>query len=152
MEKLTFCLIKIFEFFRLINPEKSKKEKLELLDDTIKYYAENPKLRRCQSLPTGGCRYSPFTAEKPTSDGCAIGRLLTPKLQLELDEVGGSVYTNGIMKMLPRNIRSYGAEFLYSIQTLHDGAENWDMINNGLSETGVSMVNFIKKQIDSGQY
>ena len=74
------------------------------------------------------------------------------RLQLELDEVGGSVYTNGIMKMLPRNIRSYGAEFLYSIQTLHDGAENWDMINNGLSETGVSMVNFIKKQIDSGQY
>lgn len=62
---------------------KSIKEKLHLLKTTVEYYSEDV-TRRCYKRGKG-CQYSPETIGHKNSDGCAIGRLLDPKLKQTLD-------------------------------------------------------------------
>ena len=117
--------------------------RLEFLEDTIKYYSEDTS-RRC--LDGGFCLYSPINACNNNSEGCAIGRHLTPKLQLLLDktENNSSVGNGKVFKKLPKWMRELGQDFLSDMQELHDEEYNWD--EGGLTELGKERVQEIKSE------
>lgn len=108
----------------------------QFLLDTVEYYSTDTN-RRCVSSNNGGCKYSPVNAHKEgISEGCAIGRHLSPELQLKLDNrVGGtSVAYDGIFEQLPEWMKELTQDFLRKIQSLHDSDEYWN--EKGLSLNG----------------
>lgn len=127
--------------------EKTKEECLALLNETITHYSENVN-RRCVTTNGEGrfkCKYSGTTIENSESDGCAIGRLLTPELRIELDTKYGDTIPSGvedIWEYLPDEIKGYGKAFLVDLQKLHDEISFWN--NEGLTERGNFHVEAIK--------
>jgi hypothetical protein len=120
----------------------------EFLLDTLEYYSADVN-RRCTDSANlfSGCKYSPFNVGKVgVSEGCAIGRHMTPKNQKLADgcknaNIGYIFKTNP--KLIPSKLRSLGVEFLTRVQRLHDSDENW--CKDGISRKGAiyvkSMVN-----------
>lgn len=127
--------------------ENLKERRLEILIDTIRYYSEDVS-RRCVR-PNGWCKYSGETLGID-SDGCAIGRLLSPEARKKLDEIFlGSVDVYGILsnerskRLIPEHIYELGEDFLKSLQELHDESSYWD--SSGLTSIGSGKVNRIKQ-------
>jgi hypothetical protein len=113
----------------------------EFLLDELEYYTTDTN-RRC--VDGGACTYSPAKVSKVgISQGCAIGRHLTPELQEELDERGGysGVSNPDIFPRLPDNLKELGQNFLYNCQSLHDCDDYWE--ENSLNEAGKEAVNHI---------
>lgn len=132
---------------------------LDLLEDTVQYYSEDPENRRCVLLTEGSkyCFYSPQTAEKSLSQGCAIGRLLDDSLKLELDARTGlcgvsisQIFSHqkwqDLKDKFPKDLLNLPIDFLSMLQDLHDGVFYWDEI--GLTEYGQTFVNQIKEYVD----
>lgn len=117
-----------------------------VLQDTIQYYSQDPDGRRCSGY--GTCCYSPKTIGKEeTSEGCAVGRLLSAELREELD-----IYYNGrtvrytpLFETLPQEIQDLGKDFLSMLQSLHDEDTYWD--SEGLSKVGEEEVQRIEEWI-----
>lgn len=112
-----------------------KERRTAVLQDTIQYYSQDPIGRRCKDL--NECCYSPNTIQKEeTSEGCAVGRLLSAELQEYLDERYGGVGVSNdrLFYTLPQEIQDLGQTFLVRLQMLHDLDEYWDI--DGLSEYG----------------
>ncbi len=130
--------------------KKTKEEQLALLNDTIAHYSENVN-RRCVAIDSNGqiqCKYSGTTINNTESDGCAIGRLLTPELRLMLDNNCGDTIPSGVDNVwgdLPDEIKAYGQAFLITLQKLHDEPSYWG--SEGLTERGQSCVDRIKVDI-----
>lgn len=125
-------------------------EKHNLLNETIQYYSADPLNRRCVSGNSGGgCKYSGKTVNLPLSDGCAIGRLLSPELRLDFDS-RGTVSVGTIFSELPENIQAYGLPFLKQLQVLHDSDYFWN--SNGLSISGLDKAAQIRNSIDKELY
>ena len=137
---------------------------LELLEDTIKYYSENPE-RRCVNVKS--CYYSPITANKESiSEGCAIGRHLDKDFALQIDKLDSNdkfYGDSGIIKVLsfmlkeeenkskfPDWMLKMSPDFLSEIQGLHDVNSNWD--KNGLTQEGLEYVNEIKNKLAKNLY
>ena len=124
-----------------------QKKQLQLLNETIAYYSENPTERRCVAK-SGGCFYSPKSAGKPNSEGCAIGRLLSPNKKEQLDnEDSADTSVDFMFDYLPKKVQSHGKQFLSALQQLHDGGEDnglkyWS--EKGLTEDGLKKVQEIK--------
>lgn len=59
----------------------------EFIDSTVEYYSTDPVNRRCVN-DDGDCLYSPITADRLQSDGCAIGRHMTLEQQQKADSGG----------------------------------------------------------------
>lgn len=96
----------------------------EFLLDTLEYYSQDPS-RRCFHTETRICYYSPVNADNPNSEGCAIGRWLSPDLQLKLDdETYPGVDIDDVFEQLPDNLQQLGQSFLASVQFLHD-SNSW---------------------------
>lgn len=120
-------------------------DRLEVLEQTIAYYSEDVN-RRCRTEDV--CCYSPLTIGKENiSEGCAIGRLLPLELRNKLDkEFPTSNTVSKVFDMLPKEIQDLSLGFLEDLQSLHDSDSNWD--SKGLTKTGISQVNFIKKHFN----
>ena len=123
----------------------------QLLKDTINYYSANPAKRRCVNKKLGACYYSPKRAYKPLSEGCAIGRHLTPEAKIAFDDLASSdsdmTTISAIMEvgankaMMPSWMQKMNHEFLRRVQGLHDRSEYWDV--QGLTGRGKEIVNDI---------
>lgn len=127
----------------LTNPFSAKKimTELELLEDTIGYYSEDIN-RRCVS-DAGGCKYSPLqTGKVGISDGCAIGRFMTPEAKEAAWGAVGTVYNTNI-NLLPDFMQEMDVKFLGAVQSLHDDPDCWE--EGGLTERGQEYVNSIKR-------
>ncbi len=58
----------------------------DILLDTLEYYGADES-RYCMDSKGNSCRYSPFALGiEEASEGCAIGRLLTPEIASKLDK------------------------------------------------------------------
>lgn len=105
----------------------------DFLIDMLVYYLSDMKNRICvHEFEQKGC-YSPITAEKPLSEGCAIGRKLSKKLQLELDNIddfGISVHSDLVFLKLPKKLQKLGKDFLLSCQNLHDNGFYFHQTSN----------------------
>lgn len=110
--------------------------KKEFLQSTIDYYSADIN-RRCKTR-NGICTYSPEAAGKVgISEGCAIGRMMTPENKLLADFECGkpilSIYNRLEQnKMLPDWMLEFEPEFLSNIQSLHDQDCYWNF--NGISK------------------
>ena len=117
--------------------------RLEFLEDTVKWYSENPD-RRCFNHD-GKCLYSPKNALNNTeSTGCAIGIHLSPELASYLDEHYTNSGVERVFEDLPDNLKELGVAFLSNIQYLHDIDSFWT--KESLSERGKEFVNEIKER------
>lgn len=112
----------------------------QILLDALEYYTVDPVNRRCTD--GGACYYSAKTINKETtSEGCLIGRLLSPELAESIDAKYTKsidvIFSNGDFE-LPDFINAGNAEFLAACQTLHDISSNWS--DAGLSNIGKTEV------------
>lgn len=130
--------------------EKLKQRKFEVLEDTVKYYSEDPETRRCSSI-INQCYYSSQKANKPESDGCAIGRLLPEELRIELDALPASSINNKIFGLLPKDVQALELNFLSRLQSFHDNSKNWNITGSGLTFEGQSELVDFKKAILKGK-
>lgn len=111
----------------------------EFLLDMLEYYVPDPVNRRCVN-ENEECRYSPVTfGIQDRSEGCAIGRKLSPELAKEIDDAEGSIGIEDVLGRyeLPEYMNDDNSTFLRKCQVLHDLNEHWD---TGLSEKGIDKV------------
>lgn len=127
-----------------------KERQLQILDETVAYYSKDTN-RRCTSpkgTVTGGCFYAPESVNKVgISDGCAVGRLLTPEFRIFIDskiEPGFNSYIDNenIFSLLPNDIKELGGSYLRALQGLHDSPLHW--LENGISTNGLEYVEKMK--------
>lgn len=115
----------------------------ELFIDTVKHYSVDPINRRC--IKTLLCRYDPRTLGlEGKSEGCAIGRHMTPenaKIADTSGDLGISLLYESTPELLPEWMQKMEKEFLVDIQCFHDNDDNWN--ENGLSIDGKQYVNRI---------
>lgn len=125
---------------------------IEVLDETIAYYSENPDERRSVDPVTGNCCYN-------TVDGksCAVGRLCNEEqLKFLHDECEGQKASGSISYMKHHVIidaespLSLPFAFLNMLQNLHDNAAYW--INGGLSDRGQNIYKSVRNNIAKGAY
>lgn len=123
---------------------KTKEEKLQLLKETVEWYSEDPKGRRC--IVNGVFKYG------GVSEGCAVGRLMTPEERKLLDDndVKGLVTIEDFLK-LPTQVQEWGKTFLRGLQTLHDTTGYWDYKGKRLTIYGQVYVSRLKNHIISGK-
>lgn len=123
-----------------------KMSRIGLLLSTIEYFGVDSEHRRCVS-DNGGCFYSPERSKNSaTTEGCAIGRLLTPDVQKAFDRSRSSaintVATDPRLKILmPKWLQNMPVDFLLDVQDLHDNKDYWDKF--GLSLIGKGRVQYI---------
>jgi hypothetical protein len=77
---------------------------------------------------------------------CAVGRYLEDSYSSTLEEHPVS----DIFNLLPDKLQELGLNFLWCMQTFHDRECNW--FNDGISNTGLSHYDRIKKDIEKGVY
>lgn len=126
----------------------------QFLEDTIAYYSVNPQERRCKNY-RGMCSYSPRTVEKEgKSEGCAIGRHLSPEAQEQWDTyddndsvIGMKNRTELFASTAPEWMQTMNERFLRDVQRMHDVDGYWN--ENGLSAEGLEKVDLIKKEYAS---
>jgi hypothetical protein len=124
-----------------------QQKQLVFLDDTVAHYNSNNRCANDQVRCGMGCKYSPETLHlEGKSEGCAIGRHLTPELAKELDNGTGNKGVKAVFNKLPDNLKELDASFLTLIQLLHDNPNYWD--ENGLSEEGRESYSTIKRVYD----
>lgn len=120
-----------------------QQRQLDFLNDTIKFYGEDPSRR---AATPNGCKY-----RTEDNKGCAIGRHLNDELAKKLDNATGpAVFKKEIFDSLPENLRALTQEFLIVIQQLHDSRRNWG--TTGLSDIGEKEVTHIKHNIETNCY
>jgi hypothetical protein len=123
--------------------------KEQLLKDTIDYYSKDPVGLRCVKNNGQGnvtCRYSPKNVNKPKSEGCGIGRHLSPEVKLRYDEEENNsikeIFKDPELKaMAPKWMHRIGIKYLMAIQSLHDCTNHWTA--TGLSEAGKNQVSYL---------
>lgn len=122
--------------------ENVKQFKEEFLLDMLEYYTTDTERRCVMSYENKSffCKYSPKSLGiSNKSEGCAIGRKLSPELALELDNKYGGDEIKEIYEKfsgeLPEWINEKTLDFLSSCQVFHDSDSYWT--ESGLSETGV---------------
>lgn len=126
-----------------------KQRQAKVLQETLEYYQQDPEGRRCTYDSV--CSYSPKTVGKEsTSEGCAVGRLLTPELRERLDRENEGDNSNQVFFKLPIEIQELGKGFLKGLQCFHDEDSYWDM--EGLTEEGKEQYNRLVEKIEEGYY
>lgn len=134
------------------NPTLSTEEKLEfILKDTIEYF--NLK-NRCTD--TRFCYYSPETLNiQGESEGCAVGRLLTPESAQLIDKTvkpeqsGSSIGNLASVKSLNKDLTFLpfmmdNRKFFSNLQSLHDYKPNWN--EEGLAKAGIEEIKRFNKK------
>lgn len=114
----------------------------ELLYDTVHHYNSG---NRC--VTDSVCTYSPITIGKENSEGCAIGRWLSPELALQIDteRIGQNSSISDVIDLypFPEWMKKMGRVFLKTLQNLHDSNSCWD--ETGLSQGGEDYVKVMCK-------
>ena len=125
----------------------------EVLDDTVKFYSEDPLRRAVLSDAREDCVYTDHEGNH-----CAVGRWLQEEYQVynwdynqdSVSELFDDGYTD--RDFLVPEVRDLPFEFWVELQCLHDNVCNWD--EEGLSSLGKKTVIRLKefvKTIDEGE-
>lgn len=121
--------------------------KLEIIEDTIKYYGENPLERRAVAPDDGTCFYELGETR------CALGRYMLDAPRWANKMCGVFVLANNhgfTDEDLIPEARGHSLTFWADIQSLHDVKRHWDLKSGGLTETGLLYVNSLKKTYGEG--
>ncbi len=112
--------------------------KSQKLAQNLAYYIGADK--RCKKASNGACYYSGLSVPSKDTEGCFVGRMMTPEMRLTADEAGlGDVH--GLIRKhkdygikLPKFITD-NADLMGCFQNLHDGKNYWT-IDNFLTKEG----------------
>jgi hypothetical protein len=122
---------------------------LKLLSETVNHYNQSNR-----SVVNGTCQY---VCPDGTSEGCAIGRLMTEEEKGILLE-GDFGYLNNAESLeemievfgAPQNVFGYRYYFLNELQNLHDNAVYWRA--SGPSEEGWVKIRSMREKILHNEY
>lgn len=128
-------------FIELISIGK-KPTKLDIIEDTVKYYSEDTSRRGLDSQ--GLCTYCSTDNKK-----CAVGRwMLNPELYqgsfVNLHFISSTIDVENADATLLLEYQGHPKMFWTELQTLHDSSRYWNLA--GLTEQGLDYVNSIKKE------
>jgi hypothetical protein len=121
-----------------------------MLQAVIDQFAPNPKERRSVNINKRVCMYNP-PKDKPESIGCAIGMFLGTKTAKKLDkslDCDSSIeyLIQEYPEILPTWIKRMNAEFLDSLQRLHDNENNWK--DKGFTKLGILTIKDICQEYE----
>ncbi len=122
-----------------------KLEMKAILDDTVKFYSQDPEGRR--AVIHGECSYADDMGNK-----CAVGRFLTEEDIKNLGEKGmleNTSFFDIIPEIKSDRILNLPRNFWADLQEFHDLEENW---NDGITMIGEQAVAKIEERISSGYY
>lgn len=127
---------------------RTKEEYLALLEDTVKYYSEDPSRR--SKNDSGYCVY-----KSENGNRCAVGRFLVKDFNYYLYNTENSVedlynYYSETDEFLIPEYRGYDIDFWSTLQVFHDEGKYWD--KTGLTDDGKLAVERIKMHINAGCY
>ena len=110
--------------------------KLEILAETYEFYAKNPDNRATTGIK---CLYK--MSNNDTIKNCAVGRCIdwnTPELALPdfIKSNSPARFVDDDFKALLPQYQNTTLEFWNDVQRWHDTRDNWDMINNKITERG----------------
>lgn len=120
--------------------------KLEILNETISFYGEDPKRRAINFHEEDGntCLYN-------TNDGrhCAVGRCFTDEIKalgesFKENKMTSADNLNDLESLLQDKYKGHEVRFWHELQKLHDECSYWG--DKGLSIVGEVRVNSIKEQ------
>lgn len=116
------------------------------LDDTVSFYSVDPVARRAAIVvrhPDGKRQYNLCAFRMSDGRTCAIGRYIPKdKYERTMESAGGLMTENNpVMLALPEEVAVLGADFLHTIQGLHDGNDHWDA--TGLTPAGHRFVKYV---------
>jgi hypothetical protein len=120
------------------------KTKIEIIEETVAYYSENPRSVKYGSLSK--CVYLNENGNK-----CAFSRCCTDEgvtwlhEQIDVIEEGDSVIQH-FLKHLKPEYQGHDFEFWKDIQRLHDNKGYWVNGNGKLNERGETCVNWLKNK------
>jgi hypothetical protein len=122
------------------------KTKVEILDEIVEYYTNNPR-----SLGERGCLYN-----GPNGEHCAFALMcIDPTKLAEKAAASSNLRARGDV-ILKEEYRGYEADFYDEIQSIHDAGTNW-LVNEpgkpggGLSETGQRKVKLYRECYEKGR-
>jgi len=125
---------------------------IQILDETIQYYSEDPIGRRAFHEP----RPKQIQCVYQTPDGkkCAIGRLLAPSdlENLKKKNILFQAIENVYEEIKTPIIQQFPIEFWEKLQAFHDGDIYWDLTKNTISKEGEKFTQRLRNQIQSGQF
>ena len=127
-------------------------EKLTLIDETVKFYGENPLEKRATMynlLSGSSCKYLTEDNKK-----CAVGRCLTNEALSEHGKFSGTIHglvggTDNIklQNLFKDEYKGFDVDFWQELQRLHDKETNWDLRNRTLSKSGQQFVRDFKDNV-----
>ena len=133
--------------------QKEEESFSEFMARNLSYYVEDPS-RRCSD---GACYYSPKKVDHKT-EGCFVGRLLTPEFQEDFDacpsdtNIGDIIYQaendfdwDVQLEDIPEVIRE-NVDTMAAFQTLHDNNHNWHQ-EKGLTDRGKENLKHIIQEL-----
>jgi len=128
---------------------RTRKDYLDLLQETIDYYSVNPEKRRATSSDDFLCVYK--TADNKR---CAIGRLIKEEYINDAAKFKGDILDLSNSKHVDQHIdelfkekyQGFDIDFYYRLQKLHDSSNYWN--ENGLTIEGKSYSDDIKGDVD----
>ncbi len=114
-----------------------QKTKLQIIDETVKYYSSDPRKR---AVTQGLCEYL-------TSDGrkCAMGRCCRNPGSL-LQGTSYDIfkkYGDETQKIFFPRYQGHGEEFWSELQSWHDNLGNWN--DEGLTKEGINAALMLKQ-------
>jgi len=127
----------------------------KLLADNLSYYVNGEINRRCKI--DKGCKYSGISLGLNT-DGCFIGRLLSPETRIILDngKFGysdiGSIVNISKYKCFNIDLPDYvvnNHQVFAKFQQLHDKDSNWESNGYDLSKRGIEELKSILDRFDT---
>lgn len=131
---------------------KTTQEQLNLLEETVKHYTDNPEFR-CISEDKHLCYYHrPTNAVYYKGKGCAVGRLLSPELakSIDLRYDGEDTSVENVWHEIPEDVQAYGKQFLSRLQNLHDNPSFWE--GGKLTQLGERAVASLKTDVKASKY
>lgn len=123
-----------------------KAKRLEILEDTVKYYSEDTSRRALEIIQGHGslpkCKYITTDNKKR----CAVGRLISDDKIEQLKYINNTVESIFIdnPEILSKDIKLVGKYFMQDLQYLHDLEDNWDIC--GITKKGKLSVEQIKEK------
>lgn len=138
-----------------MNQQELRERKLQILDETVKYYSED--LSRRALDENFMCMY-----KTPEGKMCAVGRCMRDDAPFKDLNTQGELLSLEIIRdvefkkqdkkldtLLKDKYKGVNIEFWMTLQSLHDQSLNWE--SGGLSEMGEVELNRIKSDIEKGE-
>lgn len=123
----------------------TKEEMIALVDDTVNFFAEDPRNRRSYD-EQGYCMY-----QSPSGRCCAIGRMLPESVRQNLLRSDNTAPIRRLKIIHPNlDIWKYHVEFLGSLQHIHDRNDYWS--KRGMTRLGRSRVAELKRKVRDGAF